>query len=485
MRSIATSILLLSVCFQSIAQTITWSSPVTVSSGSTSNLHPRVQLNRAGNPMVLWGKVDTKVYFSKWNGTAFTMPMMVNPASINMFAQSWAGPDMASFGDTIYVAMKHTPENVASNYSYLSHSYDGGSTFSAPVRVDNIDTSMSRFPIVTTTSTGNPLVAFMKFNAGFNDAHYVVAKSSDFGASFSADVLASGTSGTVCDCCPASIISSGSKAIMLFRNNLSNIRDIWAGVSSDGGSTFAGHMAVDNTNWMISSCPATGPDGFVIGDTVYTTFMSTGTGTSLVYLSRSSISGLVSTATTPITGATGGISLQNYPRIANAGSAATLVWKQTSGGMNMICRAFTNDIAGGFTKFDTVAMGSGLMNADVAMTPGAIHIVYEDDNSGNLMYVKGTNTVPVSHVSVESISNRDRIEVYPNPANGSFSVATNNIAAISYSYLTDVTGKRFELKADVKNGRATYSLAGIAKGGYYFVLGDESGKVFYSKVIVE
>ncbi len=480
MKQLFTSILLLTICSNSNAQTITWGTPLTVSSGTTGNLHPRITLGRSGNPFVLWGKSDTKAYFSKWSGSAFTTPVALNP-SFTVFAQSWAGPDIASFGDTIYASMKRNPETSDTNYSFLVHSYDGGTTFSAPIRVDNIDTNKSRFPIVTTTSTGNPLVAFMKFNAMFADARYVVSKSTNYGMSFSADALASGTAGDVCDCCPAAIVSSGSNAAVLFRNNLSNIRDIWTGVSTDNGTSFPTNIAIDSTNWMIMSCPSTGPDAFAIGDSIYSVFASSGSGSYLVYLSRYSMSG-TGVTTTPLTGAFSGLSSQNYPRIANAGNDASIVWKQVSGGMNMICFSFTNNISTGFTGFDTLAMGSGMMNADVVMTPGNIHVVYEDDNTGKLMYVKGTYTIPLS---VTDVANRERIEIYPNPATESFSVNLNKINAISFSYLTDVTGKRIDLKANNKNDKIIFSLTGIAKGNYYFVLGDEAGKTYYSKLVVQ
>jgi hypothetical protein len=37
----------------------------------------------------------------------------------------------------------------------------------------------------------------------------------------------------------------------------------------------------------------------------------------------------------------------------------------------------------------------------------------------------------------------------------------------------------------VDNGKATFSLVGVAKGGYYFVMQDEAGKSYYSKIIVQ
>lgn len=484
MKHIFTSILLLGAGLQSFAQ-VTWSTPVTVSTGGTlGNLHPRVALSRNGNPMVLWGKTDTKAYFSRWSGSAFTAPVAVGNAGINVMAQSWAGPDIASYGDTVYVTMKRTPENINTNHMYMVHSYDGGMTFSDTVKIDNIDTSLSRFPIVTTTSAGNPLVAFMKFNAAFNDARYVVSRSSSYGMSFSSDVLASGTAGEVCNCCPASVISSGSNAIMLFRNNLSNIRDIWAGLSADGGMTFPMNIPVDTTNWMIMSCPSSGPDGFVIGDSIYTVFMSTSTGTALVHLSRASIGGMTARHS-PVTGMFSGLSSQNYPRIANAGNAAAAVWKQNTTSGNSIVYSFTNNISSGLPAYAVVptATGSGMMNADVAMVSGAIHIVWEDDNSGKVMYIKGTYTPPST--AVGDVISRERIDIYPNPASQEFSVSLDNIRHIAACSLVDHLGRAIELSPAVSNGKAAFSIAGLPKGGYYFVISDEAGEKFYSRLVIQ
>jgi hypothetical protein len=486
MKQIFTFLFLVTIALRSIAQ-VTWSTPVTVTTGSAfGNLHPRVTLNRSGNPMVLWGKADTKAYFSRWNGTAFTAPVAVS-GSFTVFAQSWAGPDIASFGDTVYATMKVTPEMTLTNYTYLAHSYDGGVTFSTPARIDTIGTDMSRFPIVTTTSVGNPMIAFMKFDAStMANARYVVVRSNDFGNTFSSDVQASSSpsGGEVCNCCPASILSSGSKAIMLYRNNLSDIRDIWAGISADAGVTFPNQLRVDTTNWMIMSCPSSGPDGFVTGDSLYSVFMSTSTGKALVHFGRASISGLTAKHSA-ITGAFTGLSSQNYPRIANAGSAAAVVWKQNTTTGNSIVYSFTNNISSGFPTYTVVptATGSGMINADVAMTPGAIHIVWEDDNSGSVMYAKGTYTVPST--SIEPLVKKELIKVYPNPANESFTVSLTNINTIRSCFLTDNAGRNIEIKPVDKSGKVTFSLSGIAKGGYYFVMTDDAGKIYYSKLIVQ
>jgi hypothetical protein len=108
---------------------------------------------------------------------------------------------------------------------------------------------------------------------------------------------------------------------------------MWAGISNDGGATFPTTLEIDTTNWMLMSCPSSGPDGFVLGDTLYSVFMSAASGTSLVHFGRASLSGMAARHTR-ITGMFTGLTSQNYPRMANAGSAACAVWVQiTSSGM--------------------------------------------------------------------------------------------------------------------------------------------------------
>ena len=187
---------------------------------------------------------------------------------ISIFADSWAGPDLASKGDTVYAIFKAKSEDTAG--IYIVRSFNGGATFSMPARVDNIPGYSSRFPTITTDAAGQPVVGFMKFNTGFTSARWVVIRSTDFGAGFSADALASSYNGEpVCDCCPGTVVSTGNNVALLYRNNWSDKRTSWAGISMNGGAMFPSGMEVDKTNWTISACPSSGPDG-VISATIYT-----------------------------------------------------------------------------------------------------------------------------------------------------------------------------------------------------------------------
>src|ERR1035437_711952 len=117
MKKILTYFILL-LSFSGFAQSaITWTAGMNVSANSYGNLHPRMVVDHSGNPMIIWGRMsDASIFFSRWNGTAFTIPVKLNPSWISIATASWMGPDIASKGDTVYVVMKRTPEATDTNH---------------------------------------------------------------------------------------------------------------------------------------------------------------------------------------------------------------------------------------------------------------------------------------------------------------------------------------------------------------------------------
>lgn len=404
-------------------QSINWSAPLNVAPAQYGNNHPRIVLDGNGSPLILWGKSTTnEAWFSRWNGNAFTAPVILNPVTIPVFAASWAGPDIASFGDTIYVTYKHTPEDT--NHIYITKSFDGGATFSSPVQVDNIGLNISRFPVVAVDSAGNPLVAFMHFEPMWMNPQYVVCRSSDFGNSFNTEVVASSFSGgQVCDCCPATLISAENFTTMLYRDNLNNIRNMWAGISTDAGTTFSNGIAIDQTNWFFNSCPSSGPDGFILDDSLYSVFMSAGTGNSLIYNSVFSLSNPTSGTSNAITGMVAGLNEQNFPRIAHAGKAAVISWVQTINNVDQLLFQYTDNIQNGFpTLIDTITTGNQLANTDVAISPGEIHLIWENSTTGTIKYQKGSYVTS----NITSQSANSGIQLYPNPAGNFVNLKVEN-----------------------------------------------------------
>ena len=463
---------------ETVAQTgILWNQPFDVAAAASGNNHPRITTDANGNPLLVWSHAN-RAMFSRWNGTAFTTPVLVNPPGIDVAGASWMGPDIASHGDTVYIVFKQVPENVDTCHIFCTRSFNGGLTFDSPVQVDNIADSLSRFPTITTDESGNPVIGFMKFNAAFLESRWVVTRSSDYGLSFTADTKASGWSSptsVICDCCPGAVVSSGNTVAMLYRDNNSDIRDIWAGISSDGGNSFTGGMNIDQNSWVINACPATGPDGVIIGDTLYSTFMSGAGGNSLVYRSATSLSGMTGSQSIELTGNFSGLSQQNYPRIASDGTALAVVWKQRVNGVDQCILRFSEE-AGTFAAagMDTVDIDN-VTNADVALAGGKIFVVWEDDASGTIRFRSGNFS---STTNLQIFQGDNEIFVYPNPTTDELTVRSRDI--VDEMVIYNLMGK---LISDEFPGKKEFQMS-IRQAGTYFVNMISGNKIVKKRISV-
>ena len=470
-------------CLFSFAQSgISWGMGMNIASNASGNKHPRVVVDGSGNPMVLWGN-SGKAMFSRWNGTAFTSPVMVNPMGMTIAEASWMGPDIASKGDTVYVVFKRTPEASDTNHVFCVHSYDGGVTFSPAVQIDFIADSISRFPTVTTDASGNPIIAYMKFDPGFGNARWVVVKSTDFGLTFSTDTKASGWNGPgslVCDCCPGSIVSSGNTVAMLYRDNSSNIRDTWAGISTNGGNTFSAGMGVDQQNWVLNACPSSGPDAEIIGDTLYSVYMNGASGMNLAYYNKSSLSAGTGSIAIPLTGTISGLALQNYPRMSADGNAMAIAWKQTISSSSELPLLFTNNIAGGFPTTTEIVDMNDITNTDVVLKNGNIFVVWQDDNSGTVKYRTGTYSI---FTSSNLESNTNPFTVYPNPVSDILKIKSSASFPFSYRILNGL-GAEIMSGDSGMNSNSDLEIEMTAQSkGIYFIQIKTTNNTFTHKVI--
>ena len=481
-------VLLLSICLFSIAahaQTITWSAPQSVAASSYENQHPRVVVNAAGNPIVLWGKGSANnVYMSRWTGSAFSMPMKMNPAGVNVFAASFAGPNIAAKGDTVYIVYKAEPEDTAG--IYMLRSINGGANFGTPVRVDNLMGKSSRFPSISTDGAGHPLVAFMKFNTGFTDANWVVARSMNWGNSFMPEVLASSYNGEpVCDCCPGTVVSNGNNVTMLYRNNWSNKRTAWMGHSSNGGASFPMGMDIDETNFMVNACMSSGPDGVIIDDTLYASFMS-GAGGAKAYYSKTKLGNMQTSGAIPVVAGMGmGISGQNFPRMDNDGKAVAIVWPQTENNLPQIGMLFASNVQNGFPAWEKVVTntaGNSIMNVDVAVKNETIHVVWEDMGTNTVRYRKGTFSAATA--GINNMGSRNELSLSPVPADQELRLTLQQAETKPCTVtITDVAGRiAFQKEYSTITSDLTIATGTLPAGMYLLKMVTSDG--FLSKKFV-
>jgi len=390
--------------FQTWAQNnISWEPASEVAAPSYQNNFPRIAKDADGNPLISWSN-NLDLFFTRWNGNGFEEPIKLNSNDHNIAGPGWMGPDIATHGDTIYAVYKQTPEGDTNKHVWCSSSFDGGQNFNLPVRVDFIGHNISRFPTVTTDVEGNPVVGFMKFENDFSEPRWVVVRSDDHGMSFGTDVLASDYSSAMaeaCDCCPSTIVSSGNTVVMPYRDKNGNIRDTWVGVSTDGGQSFPNGMDVDEQKWAIATCPSSGPDAVIIGDELYTIFMSGASGSSRVSYSKSSISGMSTSGAIALDANTPtNLISQNYPRIDYHKEAMAMVWYQFSNGKQEVALQFTEDLNQGLNNVQEIVDTDFVNAVDVMLHEGNIWVIWEDEVSGTVKYRRGSYSSSLSSPSL-------------------------------------------------------------------------------------
>ena len=472
-------LLLSSLCFLSPIifgqNQIMWDTTSDVSSSAFGYNFPRIVKDGAGDPVISW-TYNSNMYFARWNGFGFTTPITLNTSPIS--GAGWMGPDIASKGDTIFAVYKETPEADTNSHVWCVGSFNGGITFNPPVRVDYIGDDICRFPTVTVDVMGNPIIGFMRLDAGFGNARWVVSRSTNLGVSFSADVLASGWSSVtseVCDCCPSKIVSDGNTVAMPYRDNNSNIRDSWVGISTDGGANFNGGMDVDQQGWMVMSCPSTGPDAVIIGDNLYTTYMSGAIGSARVYYNISSISALTGSMAIPLDQtSTTVLTSQNFPRIDNDLNSMAFIWKQVSGGQQELAIQFTEDITTGINPLLEIVDINNVGAVDVMMNNGTIWVVWEDASSGTVKYRSGTYSQSLGTKPSDNL--QSYITVQPNPSSDVWKISGISQSHRIHYDLSTISGEIIE-RNSVSNFDSKFNLevdnSGLNSGIYYLIISDD------------
>ena len=458
-------ILLVSVNDLLAQSEIFWMESLDVAVLSFGNKYPRISLDGNEDPVISWGN-EGKVYFSRKNESVFTEPLLLNVDNILAYTANWTGPDIIARNDTVYVCYMDQDWNGG---TYLAKSFDGGTSFYTPVPIESYNGYSSRFPTIMIDKQGNPLAAVMKMETNGHKPNYVLRYSTDYGNSFSEETEVSGWSGInseACDCCPASIFGSNDKIAILYRDNLDNVRDVWAGVSYDGGISFDNGFQVDNNSWQLSSCPASGPDGVIVDNYIYAVFLS---GNS-VYLSRTNImNGQIESIEK--LGETGSIDPQNFPRISSYNNQVAISWREYNLGYKLKLVYFEDIINSDSYILETVPVDF-FYSADISLGSNGIHLAIESTSSATVKYIHGSFS-PSSVKNSTDIS----IKLSPNPVKNILNI--KNYQQIELVSLYDINGH----KVLQKKGSEKIDISGFENGYYivHFIL--ENGDSFFDKIL--
>lgn len=413
---------------------VQWNDPLVVNVDGSDNNRPKISVNASNEPVVIWGKDNGRtLYTAKLDGESFTDPTELTSQSFDIFTSDWAGPEMGSNGDVIFVVFKRYPENLHGVYSVKS--LDGGTTWSDTIRVDNIPVGdiQSRFPNVVVDDNGNPAVTIMTFTGNYLDPEYEILTSTDGGANYGELVNASTGffDGEVCDCCTAEIVFDGSRLVQVYRNNDENIREIRAVMSQDWGQTFVESFEIDNSETYSNVCFSSGPNGIIMGDNLLSAYrVNTDQGPRVMFSSMNLATGSqeieehIAPEAQPSIG-------QTSPAVAGDGDWLGVVWQEETTNDDNIHFAFSSTGDQGIINAPVEVLNFQLpgkqVNADLAFKDEVFHAVWQDKATGLVMYRKGTivEATDISDLSVE-------ISVFPNPSTDLFQVALGNINADQY-----------------------------------------------------
>lgn len=408
-------------------QSIFLSEAIPVSPEGTGSRAPRLALLDGNRPVVYWGKTGANAILNiaVWENGSFGAPVAINTNGIE--PDLWnggLGPHIAAKGNTIYLVFESYGEGI-----YCVKSSDDGQSFDAPVSVyDAPPGRVATLPTIAIDPALNPIISFVTTDFNEQNAQYEITRSIDGGLTFPPTSVANvaATGAEVCECCPASIgVFSEEEFYLGFRNNDANLRDIWVAQSIDGGANFDTATDIDDTDWVIQSCPQSGPDMMVDGDSVFTVFYSGATGTN-IYFSSLSRSSMEKGYQFQFPTATGQDLSQNYPSIAGSGDTIGVVWQEVGDNSWDIQMAWSvngsGDLLNNYLTVDDKAVSQ--KQPDIAFQDGRFHIIYEDQATGRVIY-RFTSSEQI--IAASDIKPSDfLVNISPNPFSGTTILTIEN-----------------------------------------------------------
>jgi hypothetical protein len=482
------ALLALIVAEQTTAQTtdIVWSQPVSVASASFGAASPKIGKLENGRTAAVWGKTGSspKIYFTTGDGTNFEPPVQLNTGGVDPDIYGFGGLDLAVFGDKIFVVFENFDAGI-----HLLRSEDGGATFLPPVTVfDPPPIDWTTLASIAVDGQGNPIISVIRELSTEINARYIVLRSENGGESFLPPVVASEPADGeyVCECCPSDMVVAGDSIWLVFRNNFNNLRDIWVSRSDDLAASFTTACDVDATDWMLNSCPISGPQLQKIGnDSLLAVWMSGATGQSRIY--AATLHGGTMTKgwqfDFPVTNANG---LQVFPAVGGSGDTLCVVWEESGFGTNggELVYKFSQTGAQGLVQYTAANLTQAVGNQkypSLTFKDGVFHLLYQ--SSGALEYRSGH--LAIINGASQQFGAVKPFELMANPANSAISLRAMEGGKAQLG-LYNATGQPVQQwTADFGMGEMLQlPLANNINSGLYFLRIEKEGRKWVEKVVV-
>ena len=386
MKTIITFVVLCFSLSSVFAQpTMTWDSPIDVSSQEFGNRCIRIALNQAGNPMVLHGKTgdNAGLYLSIMEDGIFGDPIqIVSETNIYLVGES-EGPRMAVYENRVAVSYQIFGEWATGGHVVISE--DDGYTWGEPYAIAPTATEDHFMPHVAFNDEGLPWVAV---KLGVNPTEEGILHFNTDLDAFDPAISGSTATPGVCECCPSNAFGYEGMYYNVVRTNGDNLRDFWITTSSDGVN-WDNAIDIDETDWVINACPASGTSSTVMEDgTLISAYMAAPNG-SRVYWSSTNLSAFTFLETGQID--PGNTSSENHPSISSSGDWLVAAWERNSDGYNVMVAI--SDAGPQALEMSVMSVTEGLSGHNrypsVVYDGEYIHLAYQNAINGVVHYLKG------------------------------------------------------------------------------------------------
>ena len=308
----------------------TFSEPIIVNSNPDLGLsRPQIITQNNGDPLIMWTSIDDKkIYVSRYLNGEFNEPILISPPDLTFYGNQNYGPEIDSNDDYIAIVLHNSIDNL--NNVYLIYSTDNGQNFSNPIKIIEEEAMIegagikidpnNRIILTYETLTNDGEVKQM---VGFGEFTF-----EDPGINFTDFTIANlNTEGVPCECCLGDVASNGADVIFTYRNNIDNIRNMYACTYNNDKQIFNSGFSIDNYNQPLSVCPTEGPRSLILNNYLFTTFKSYAYSPARISVSMYDfINESLQAQSTVDWGE--GFGVQSLPKIANNNSHIAVVWKE-------------------------------------------------------------------------------------------------------------------------------------------------------------
>ncbi len=216
---------------------------------------PQIAIDRDHHVYIAYG-MGNGVYVSESpdEGRTYARPIKVGELD-NLALGMRRGPRITACKGTITItAASHGDGNLVA-----FKSPDGGKSWQAPTRVNDIDGS-AREGLHAMAAAPDGTLACTWLDLRTKGTKLYLSISKDGGGSWSANRLVyQSPNGSICECCHPSIaFDAKGKLFVMFRNSLSGARDMYLTSSTDLGRTFSPAAKLGQGTWMLDACPMDG-----------------------------------------------------------------------------------------------------------------------------------------------------------------------------------------------------------------------------------